>query len=76
MLSYLDFLVRQEHYKDLLREAQRERLIRTAGLRHSGNWKLHRKVADWVGTYMVRWGCKLQLYGTVPSLSCQTAECR
>ena len=49
MLSYTDFLVRQEHYKDLLREAEHERLIRAAGLRQPGNWKLYRKVADWVG---------------------------
>jgi hypothetical protein len=67
MLSYMDFLMRQEYYKDLLREAEHERLIRAAGLWHSGNWRLHRKVADWIGAQMVRWGWKLQRYGTTPS---------
>ena len=64
MLSYQDFLTRQEHYKDLLQEAEHERLIQAAGLRQPGNWKLHRKVAGWIGTQMVRWGWKLQSYGT------------
>ncbi|MFB0535404.1 MAG: hypothetical protein ACETWR_10515, partial [Anaerolineae bacterium] len=64
MLSYTDFLVRQEQYKDLLREAERERLIRAAGLRRPGNWSLHQKIAGWLGTQMAGWGCKLQRYGT------------
>ena len=67
MLNYLDFLVRQEHYKDLLREAEHERLIRATRLRQPGNWRLPRKVADWIGAQMVRWGWKLQRYGTRPS---------
>jgi hypothetical protein len=77
MLSYRDLLFRQEQYKDLLREAERERLIRAAGLRRTGNWKLHRKVSDWVGAQMVRWGYKLRSYGTAPS-ACdpQVARCQ
>ena len=74
MLSYRDLLFRQEQYKDLLREADQERLLRVAGLRHSGNWKLHRKVADWVGAQMVSWGYKLWSYGATSSacdVSCQ-----
>ena len=77
MLNYIHFLARQEQYKDLLREAEHERLIRSAGLRHSGNWRLHRKLADWIGAQMVRWGCKLQRYGATPSPSCpQVAGCQ
>ena len=64
MLSYRDFLVRQEHYKDLLQEAEHERLIQAAGLRQPGNWRLHRKFASWIGSQMVTWGWKLQSYGT------------
>jgi hypothetical protein len=77
VLSYIDLLFRQEQYKDLLREAEQERLIRVAGLRHSGNWKLHRKVADWVGAQMVSWGYRLRSYGTAPS-ACdpQVAGCQ
>jgi hypothetical protein len=64
MLSYQDLLVRQGHYKDLLQEAEHERLIQAAGARQPGNWRLHRKFAGWIGTQMVRWGWKLQTYGT------------
>jgi hypothetical protein len=67
MLSYTDFPVRQERYKELLQEAEQERLIRAAELRHPGNWRLHRKVADWVGDQMVSWGYKLQRYGATTS---------
>ena len=77
MLRYTDFLAYQEHYKDLLREVEQERLIRAAGLRHSGNWRLHRKVADWIGAQMARWGWKLQRYGTAPPPCCpQVAGCQ
>ncbi len=77
MSSYIDLLFRQEQYKDLLREAEQERLLRTARLRHSGNWKPHRKVAHWVGAQMVSWGYKLRSYGTAPS-ACdpQVAGCQ
>ena len=72
MLSYLDhlFLIRQEQYKDLLREAERERLIRAAGLRQPGNWRLRRKVAGWIGAQMVRWGWKLQRHSTASPSCC------
>jgi hypothetical protein len=70
MLSYNDFLVRREHYKNLLWEAEQERLIRAAGLRQPGNRRLHRTVVGWIGTRMVRWGHKLQHYGTTPPPLC------
>jgi hypothetical protein len=38
--SHGDFLVRQEQYQDLLREAERERLIQAAELRQAGKWGL------------------------------------
>jgi len=55
-----DFLVRQEQYQDLLREAEKERLIQAAELRRSGKWDLPRQTANWLGTYVVKWGLKLQ----------------
>lgn len=76
MLRYLDFLVRRERYKELLQEAEQERLIRAAGLLRPGNWRLRRKVANWVGAQMVSWGCKLQRYGIAsPSCCPQVAGC-
>jgi chromosome condensin MukBEF MukE localization factor len=76
MLSYIGFLVCQEHYKDLLQEAEHERLIRAVGLRQLGNQRTHRKIANWIGAQMVRWGYRLQRYGTAP-LPCypQVAGC-
>ena len=70
MLSHKHFLVQQEHYKDLLREAEHERLIQAAGLQQPSHWRLHRKVAGWIGAQMVRWGWKLQSYGTTPPPHC------
>lgn len=70
MLSHRDLLVQQEHYKDLLQEAEYERLIRAAGLQQPGNRRLHRKVVNWIGIQMVKWGGKLQSYGAKPLPSC------
>lgn len=60
--NYNDFLIAQERHKDLLRQVERERLIRAARLRQTGNWRGRWKVAGWVGGQMVKWGCKLQGY--------------
>ena len=70
MLSYVDVLACQERYKDLLQEAERERLIQVAGPWQPGNLRLPRKVANWVGARMVSWGWKLQHYGTMPPPCC------
>lgn len=75
MLSYTDFLVRQEQYKDLLWEAEHERLIQAAKHRQPGNQRLHRKVVGWIGIQMVRWGWKLQHYSTTPSIRYPQAAC-
>jgi hypothetical protein len=58
--SHGDFLVRQEQYQDLLREAEKERLIQTAERQPSGKWGLPRQTANWLGTHVVKWGLKLQ----------------
>lgn len=55
-----DFLVRQEQYQDLLREAEKERLIQVAELPQVGKWGLPRQTVHWLGTYGVKWGLKLQ----------------
>lgn len=73
MWNFMDFFM-QEKYKDLLREAEHERLIQAAGLRQPGGWALLRKAIGWIGVQMVRWGSKLQRYGTPPS-SCYPVAC-
>lgn len=69
MLNLID-LIAKERYKDLLWEAEQERLIQAAGLRQPGYRRVHRKLAGWIGAQMVRWGSKLQSYGTTPSPCC------
>jgi hypothetical protein len=63
-VSEADFFVRQEQYKDLLREAAHERLIRAAKPRPSGDRRLRRQLAGWLGARMVDWGCALLSSGS------------
>jgi hypothetical protein len=65
-----DFLVRQEQYQDLLREAEQERLIHSAGLRHLNRWNLPRQMAVWLGSYVIKWGLKLQSSRTTTPTCC------
>ena len=70
-VSQVDVLVRQEQYKDLLREAAHERLIRTVKPRPTGSGRLYRKAANWFGTKMVSWGCNLLRSDTAPAYCLQ-----
>ena len=76
MVSYTDFQIHQERYREFLQEAEQERLIRASGLRQSGNWKLPRKVAERIGGQMISWGYKLQGFDTAPSACGQVAACK
>ena len=60
----VEYLVRQEYYKDRLRELERERLLQAAGLQQGVDFKSYRKAANWLGKQMVKWGSKLQEYDT------------
>ncbi len=64
--SYGAVVIQQEHYQDLLREAEAERLIRVAGLQPSNPWVTTQKMIHWLGSQMVKWGEKLESYGLVP----------
>jgi hypothetical protein len=54
--NYVDHLVRQEQYKDLLREAQQQRIVRVLAPR-SGH---HYAVAGWRGALMTTWSSTLK----------------
>jgi hypothetical protein len=56
-----DFSARQERYKDLLREAERERLIRAIRFEQPGNRGMQRTVVGYIGVHVVKWGSKLHL---------------
>lgn len=68
--SYGDFLVHQEQYQDLLREAQQERLIQAAELRPSSKWELLRQTASWLGAYVIKLGRQLQARGLIGPTCC------
>jgi len=62
----IDFLARKERQKDLLREIERERHLQL--MKHTiKKRKIFRKLAGWLGDYMMRWGSKLQTYSTTSS---------
>ena len=68
--SFGDFLVRQEQYQDLLREAEKERLIQAAELLPARKWGLPRQMANWLRTYIVKWGLKLQANRPIAPTCC------
>jgi hypothetical protein len=49
--------------EELLRQAEQERMARAALLKRKTNW-IVRKVANWLGIHLVRWGKKLERFGT------------
>ena len=64
MLNWLDFLVQQERYKDLLREAEEYRLIRKALAGRTRRTRLHCQALVWLGRWLVVWGYDLlERYG-------------
>jgi hypothetical protein len=63
----IDYLARKERAKDLLREAEHERLIQTIQLKQLGNQGWHRRVAIWIRTQMEEHRSKLQGYDPVPA---------
>ena len=65
-----DFRMRQEQYQDLLREAEKERLLQSAQLQPSSQWSLPRQTANWLGTHVVKWGLKLQAHRSSTPTCC------
>ena len=62
----LDFPVHQERYKDLLRQAERARLVRQMQAGQERRNHFYHRALTWLGRRLVGWGCHLQeRYGTV-----------
>ena len=72
MISWNDYLVKQERYQDLLREAERQRLVRRVLAGRQRRQRAHCRAMNWLGRRMVAWGQRLQEhYGataTAPAL--------
>lgn len=50
--------------EELLRQAEYERMVRAAKLEKWTKQQHHRAFANWLGTHMVKWGQKLEQFGT------------
>ncbi|MBC7232674.1 MAG: hypothetical protein H5T68_05480 [Chloroflexi bacterium] len=60
MLSWKDILVQQERYKDVFREAEKERLIRQTLARVAMNQHFYSRVLRWLGSQLATWGYRIQ----------------
>lgn len=58
-LHGIEFIAR-ERYKDLLKEAEQIRLIKSLRYRRERRREIFAGLAYWLGTQMVKWGAKLQ----------------
>ena len=54
--NYVDYLVRQEQYKDLLREARQQRIAKVFGRPTGRNWA----VVTWSGAQSTKWSSTLK----------------
>jgi hypothetical protein len=65
MLDWRAYQVQHEHYLDMLREADNERLVRQAraeGIRRDG---VYHRIMRWLASRLIAWGRDLQeRYGT------------
>ena len=76
MLSWSDIIAHQERYADLLREAERERLVRQVLAGREGRDRFYCRGLTWLGRNLVTWGCRLQARysaatAVVPASRCQ-----
>jgi len=60
VLRWSDIAVQQERYRDLLREAETERLLRTAKDPTQSNHRFYGRALTWLGQRLVAWGLSLQ----------------
>jgi hypothetical protein len=62
----IDYIIAREHHKELLREAEQERLIRAIRSQQANHGGGFGKIANWVGAQMRKWGSKLGDNGLKP----------
>ena len=60
MISFQDVLVQRERYQDLLREAERHRLVRQVLAGRQRRQRAYCRAMNWLGRRMVAWGQRLQ----------------
>ncbi len=67
------YLIKKELHEDKIRQLQRWQLLQEAGLNNIQQ-NLPKKVAGWLGNRMVKWGAKLESYGTTTHSKAITLE--
>jgi hypothetical protein len=68
MLNWQDIVMQQERYQDLLREAQREWLVKQAQQSCEPSHPFYRRAFTWLGKRLVSWGLSLQArFGPTPA---------
>ena len=60
--------IRREH-EELLRQAEQERMTRSATVSDWMNRGYHRRFANWLGSHIVSWGRKSKNFGKSGKLS-------
>jgi hypothetical protein len=60
MLNWQDIVMKREQYQDLLREAQRDRLVKQAQQSCEPGHSFYRQAFTWLGKRLVCWGLSLQ----------------
>ena len=60
MANWIDIVVKQEQYKDLLREAERERLVRAARAGRRRRSRVAGPLLAWLGSLLIALGRRLQ----------------
>jgi hypothetical protein len=60
MFNWLEVMAHQERHKDLLREVERDRLVRQALAGRLKRDPFHCRALIWLGRRLVAWGCSLQ----------------
>ena len=60
MSDYTILMIARARHKEMLQEAERERLIRAAGFQQPANMGRLWPVADQLGARIIKWGLKLQ----------------
>jgi hypothetical protein len=55
-----DLMARKERAGELLREAERERLIELVKLQQSAPHNVRLRLKGWIGGQLIQWGLKLQ----------------
>jgi len=68
MLNWQDVVMKREQYQDLLREAQRDELVKQAQQSREPSRSSYRRAFTWLGKQLVNWGLSLQArFGSTPA---------